>query len=49
MADVDGRSTLIGIISYGTTQCDGRLPGVYTKVTSYVQWIREHVGKYSES
>ncbi|CAG7823289.1 unnamed protein product [Allacma fusca] len=31
MMTVNGRMTLIGIISYGTAQCDGLLPGVYTR------------------
>ncbi|XP_052841145.1 phenoloxidase-activating enzyme 1-like [Drosophila gunungcola] len=31
------RETQFGIVSYGKKSCDG--PGVYTDVTSYVDWI----------
>ncbi|XP_043643294.1 prostasin [Drosophila teissieri] len=34
----------LGIVSGGTTQCKG--PGVYTDVTSYVEWIRLTIATY---
>ena len=51
-----GRNTLIGLVSFGETECgleDPRLgprPGVYTNISSHVGWIRdvmETVGKLS--
>ena len=28
-----------GIVSYGTAGCDSSLPGVYTRVESFLHWI----------
>ena len=42
-----GRNTLLGLVSFGETECgaeDPRLearPGVYTNISSHVGWIRE--------
>ena len=46
LADSAGRATLIGVVSFGETECGGggaRRPGVYTNVTSHVPWIRDVV------
>lgn len=34
----------LGIVSYGPSQC-GKVgvPGVYTKVSSYLKWISENI------
>ena len=42
-SEVDHRHVIIGIISFGTVQCDGRLPGVYTRVSKYIDWIRKTI------
>ena len=34
---------LIGITSFGTKKCDSFVPGVYTNVFQYDQWIRDFV------
>ena len=35
----------IGIVSFGRTSCGTRgVPGVYTKVSAYTQWILDHIG-----
>jgi len=33
----------IGITSFGTTRCASEIPGVYTKVTGYMQWIDDNL------
>ncbi|GCC35284.1 hypothetical protein chiPu_0013767 [Chiloscyllium punctatum] len=40
---VDGRMILYGIISWGIGCGKPGLPGVYTKVTNYLDWIHKHV------
>ena len=34
---------LIGIVSYGTKKCGIGKPGVYTKVTNYLDWIERNL------
>ena len=33
----------IGLVSYGTTTCGKGVPGVYTKVSYYMDWIDDHL------
>lgn len=37
-----GVYSIVGIVSYGTG-CGGRIPGVYTKVSKYLEWIEKIV------
>lgn len=37
----DGRQYLIGLVSFGQGCADKDSPGVYTKVTNYLQWIQK--------
>ena len=30
---------LLGIVSYGAKECGNGIPGVYTRVSSFLQWI----------
>merc|ERR1712130_883498 len=39
MAVLGGRWYLAGVVSFGTQRCDSSLPGVYTRVSSFWQWI----------
>ena len=39
MCAVDGKPVLYGMISWGLGCAAENTPGVYTKVTSYVDWI----------
>ena len=41
--------TLIGITSYGIALgCEVGWPGVFTRVTSYLDWIKEKSGVYRQ-
>ena len=36
----DNRARIVGVTSFGTIKCDSSFPGVYTRVTVNVDWIR---------
>merc|ERR1712080_758527 len=38
-----GRWTVAGIVSFGPSSCGRQVPGVYTKVGSYLDWIEEQI------
>jgi len=35
--------TQVGLVSFGTNQCGVGAPGVFTRVTFYLDWIKEHL------
>ncbi|EAT40042.1 AAEL008202-PA [Aedes aegypti] len=42
-ANLNGKTTLIGIVSYGSVDgCEKGSPAVYTRVGSYLEWITQH-------
>ncbi|MFA7266976.1 MAG: serine protease, partial [Candidatus Nanopelagicales bacterium] len=47
---VDGRSRLVGVVSAGTGCALARYPGIYTRVSTYSNWIESKVyGKFAIS
>jgi len=36
----DRRSEIIGVVSFGTNKCDSSVPGILTRVSTYVDWIK---------
>ena len=39
ISDTSDTWHLLGIVSYGTLDCGNGTPGVYTRVSSFLQWI----------
>ena len=37
------RKTVVGVVSFGPARCGSGLPGVFTKVESFLPWIRERM------
>ena len=35
---------LTGVVSFGTNACDSSLPGVYTRTSSFLAWLRDTLG-----
>ena len=35
----DGAMYLAGVVSFGSNACQGSIPGVYTRVSKFMDWI----------
>lgn len=44
----DGRWFLAGITSFGSGCAKPGYPDVYTKLSFYIPWIKNHIEKYSQ-
>ena len=33
----------VGVVSFGTVQCGVGIPGIYTRITSYIDWLKQNV------
>lgn len=36
---------LVGVLSFGVRNCDGNRPSVYSRVSAYLDWIKEKMNK----
>ena len=39
----NGAHVLVGVVSAGTKKCGIGAPGIFTRITNYVQWIKDNV------
>ena len=42
-AGSSGGNYLYGIVSFGSSGCSGRSTGAYTRLDSFVQWIKDKI------
>ena len=41
--DENDRYETVGIVSFGSIKCDSSTPGVYTRVSEFLPWIKDIV------
>ena len=41
------RFKIVGVISWGTTKCGVGKPGVYVKVSAYLDWIMDNLCEFT--
>lgn len=44
MSEIKKLYAIVGVTSYGVAGCgDGNIPGIYTRVSGYIDWIESIV------
>jgi secreted trypsin-like serine protease len=44
VATTQGVTRVVGLVSFGSSACDGAAPDAFTKVSAFVSWINTHTG-----
>jgi len=44
---IDGRATVIGVVSRGDDCASFNSPGIYTKIHPHLDWINDHISEYN--
>lgn len=47
VCDINGRYTVMGATSFGAGCAEANAPGVYTRVTEFIPWIKSTIKQYS--
>ena len=45
---LDRKWEVVGIVSFGPNRCGNGKPGVYTRVSKYLQWIKQTMSRMSQ-
>ena len=45
----EGQYETIGVTSLGSSSCDSSSPGIYTRVSKYIPWIKDFLIKSSKN
>ena len=45
---LDRKWEVVGIVSFGPYRCGNEKPGVYTRVSKYLQWIQQTMSRMSQ-
>ena len=44
---INGKYILMGATSFGAECAEANAPGVYAKITRFLPWIKQKIGRYS--
>ena len=43
------RYETVGIVSFGSIKCDSSTPGVYTRVSKFLPWIKDNIFRQAKN